>query len=118
MYRTFLSLRIAMVHLVLSILQLPNYTITCMGDPIQSELLPMEIPLLTSYPRALTTASQIHLTSVRHKSDKLDEHSPDLLGQGYGYNETYKMNRVVCYEDPEDAACMPMDSSTPILGTY
>ncbi|CAD6579276.1 MAG: hypothetical protein CYPHOPRED_000844 [Cyphobasidiales sp. Tagirdzhanova-0007] len=36
----------------------------------------------------------------------------------YGYNATYEMNRVVCYEDPENEACMPMQSDTPELDHY
>ena len=40
----------------------------------------------------------------------------EMREKGYGYNATYEMNRVVCYEDPENEACMPMQSDTPELG--
>lgn len=36
----------------------------------------------------------------------------------YGYNATYKMNREVCYEQPESDACAPTQSQTPQLDRY
>lgn len=42
-----------------------------------------------------------------------------LVSAGYGYNETFKMNREVCYEAPESPTCMPLtDSATPELDHY
>lgn len=37
---------------------------------------------------------------------------------GYGKNATFVMNREVCYECPECDACMPTQSSTPVLDHY